>query len=166
MAVKFFSITKTLPDVASVAFRQPMAETHCRLIHGHDLSVTFEVAARTLDARNWVIDYGAFKFIKKWIEDNFDHKYIVPVYDPYARNLAALEDLGIVEVTVVPQFSVERLAQMIGDRFIEYINDPDGRSDEHIAHMKNVRLWRVTVFEGQKNASTAHYDISDIFKEV
>lgn len=159
MTAKFFSVEKFFPDLLSVAFRNYAAEhSHCRLVHGHDLSVRLKFAATTLDARNWVVDYGGLKEIKGYLEDTFDHKYIASMSDPNLSDLQKLEAAGILELQIVEAFSVEKLAEAIGEQIITFF---EIHPDKHIR--ENVRLWEVTIYEGQKNSSTAHFDIGEIF---
>ena len=60
----------------SCAFRQPKAtHSHCSLIHGYSLGFKFTFEADYLDDKNWVYDFGNCKWIKKYLEDNFDINY-------------------------------------------------------------------------------------------
>jgi hypothetical protein len=53
--------TKTYKQLGPVAYRQWRADSHCNLIHGYAMSFHFEFEADTLDARNWVTDFGGLK---------------------------------------------------------------------------------------------------------
>ena len=58
----------------SCAFRQPNAtHSHCSLIHGYSLGFKFVFEADTLDDKNWVYDFGNTKWMKAFLEENFDH---------------------------------------------------------------------------------------------
>ena len=67
----------------SSAFRQWKAQSHCRFVHGYALAVKFEFEAEELDVRNWVVDFGSLKSLRKMLEDTFDHKLLVAEDDPY-----------------------------------------------------------------------------------
>ena len=69
MAKKYFS-TKTYRQIGPVAYRQRRADSHCNLIHGYAMSFHFEFEADTLDARNWVTDFGGLKPLKEKLEEN------------------------------------------------------------------------------------------------
>ena len=56
--------TKTYTHLGPVAYRQWRAESHCNLVHGYALSFHFEFESDTLDARNWVMDFGGLKPLK------------------------------------------------------------------------------------------------------
>ena len=66
----------------SCAFRQWSADSHCNLIHGYSLGFKFVFEAQELDERNWVYDFGNCKWIKAWLEENFDHTLAVDIKDP------------------------------------------------------------------------------------
>lgn len=83
--------TKTWEHVASVAFRQHIADSHCRFLHGYALTIKATFGAQELDARNWVVDFGSLKSFKGWLEENFDHKLVVAEDDPALHELEALQ---------------------------------------------------------------------------
>ncbi len=58
--MKYIS-TKTYNQIAPVAYRQWKADSHCNNIHGYALSFHFEFESDTLDARNWVMDFGGLR---------------------------------------------------------------------------------------------------------
>jgi 6-pyruvoyltetrahydropterin/6-carboxytetrahydropterin synthase len=67
----------------SAVFRQPNAShSHCQLLHGYSLGFKFTFACKTLDDKNWAVDFGGLKPLKKWLEDNFDHKVVLDENDP------------------------------------------------------------------------------------
>ena len=72
--LKKYVSTKTYNQIGPVAYRQWRADSHCNLIHGYALSFYFEFEADTLDARNWVMDYGGLKPLKEKLEEWLDRK--------------------------------------------------------------------------------------------
>ena len=74
----------------SCAFRQALADSHCSLVHGYSLGFRFEFEAFELDEKNWVYDFGNCKWIKQYLEDNFDHKLAVDKNDPNLNDFIAL----------------------------------------------------------------------------
>jgi 6-pyruvoyltetrahydropterin/6-carboxytetrahydropterin synthase len=98
--------TKTYGHSAglSCAFRQWRADSHCRQLHGYALAVRVEFAAGHLDERNWVVDFGALRDFKAWLEETFDHATIVAIDDPeleWFRDGAARGVLRLVEAANV-----------------------------------------------------------------
>lgn len=114
---KFIS-TKTYNQIGPVAYRQWRADSHCNLIHGYALSFHFEFESETLDARNWVVDFGSLKPLKGLLEEWFDHTLLVAEDDPMKNELSRLGELGLAKITMVERTGCEGIA----DWLYEYIN--------------------------------------------
>jgi len=110
--------TKTYKQIGPVAYRQWRADSHCNLIHGYALSFHFEFEADTLDARNWVTDFGGLKPLKHVLEDWFDHTLLVAQDDPMREHLLELGRLKLAKITEVEKTGCEGIA----DFLYEYIN--------------------------------------------
>lgn len=116
--MKFVS-TKTYNQIGPVAYRQWRADSHCNLIHGYALSFHFEFEADTLDARNWVVDFGSLKPLKGLLEDWFDHTLLVAEDDPMKEHLVKLGELGLAKITFVERTGCEGIA----DFLYQYVNE-------------------------------------------
>ena len=131
----------------SVAFRQWKADSHCNLLHGYALAFTFTFEATELDHRNWVVDFGSLKTMKKWLEDTFDHKTLVAEDDPELPMYKELERRKMAKLTILPRLGCEGLADQLY-KFVNGVYIPDywGPSEAE-------RLWcfRVEVRETQSN---------------
>jgi len=110
--------TKTYKQIGPVAYRQWRADSHCNLIHGYALSFHFEFEADTLDAANWVTDFGGLKPLKSVLEDWFDHTLLVAQDDPMREHLLELGRLKLAKITEVEKTGCEG----ISDFLYEYIN--------------------------------------------
>lgn len=97
----------------SCAFRQWMAKSHCRFVHGYAISVKLLFQAESLDEYNWVMDFGGLKEVKEWLQNKFDHKLIVASDDPLKEKFHELQALGGAEVVVVDRVGCESFAEMI-----------------------------------------------------
>ena len=96
----------------SAVFRQPNADhSHCHLLHGYSLQFKFTFECRELDEKNWAVDFGGLKPLKKWLEDNFDHKTAIDRDDPYLYKFAELENMGLCEVVVMDGVGAEKFAE-------------------------------------------------------
>jgi len=150
-----FQSTKVF-DGFSCVFRQWRAEgTHCRFLHGYALSfrVWFE---GELDERNWVWDFGHAKRSKYMIDDMnpkvwmdymFDHTTIIAEDDPGLGGFKTMNDLGIIQLRIVPAVGAEQFAKYIFDKLTPWVeSDSEGR----------VKIVRVEVREHEKN--TAIYE--------
>lgn len=98
----------------SCAFRQWRAvHSHCSKIHGYALAVHLVFGANELDNRNWVMDFGGLKEIKKVIMDMFDHKLVVARDDPKLSMFQEMHAAGIADVVILPHVGCERFAEHI-----------------------------------------------------
>ena len=76
----------------SAVFRQPNADhSHCHLLHGYSLQLKFTFGCDELDNKNWAVDFGGLKPLKKWLEDHFDHKTALDINDPHLEKFRELE---------------------------------------------------------------------------
>ena len=112
MGKKYIS-TKTYKQIGPVCYRQWRADSHCNLIHGYALSFHFEFESDTLDARNWVMDFGGLRPLKDSLEDWFDHTLLVAQDDPHREALLNLGKLGIAKITEVEQTGCEGIADFL-----------------------------------------------------
>lgn len=116
--MKYYS-TKEYKQIGPVAYRQWRADSHCNLIHGYALSFRFFFEADTLDARNWVMDYGGLRPLKGLLEDWFDHRLLVAEDDPELEFFREIEKRGLAKLTIVERTGCEGLA----DWLIRYVNE-------------------------------------------
>lgn len=62
----------------------------CRHLHGHNGRVEIEIAGEKLDERGMVVDFGEIKSVmKRWIDENLDHRMILRKDDPALPSLRA-----------------------------------------------------------------------------
>lgn len=129
----------------SSAFRQWRAESHCRYLHGYALSVRFEFEADELDRQNFVVDFGALKSLKGWLEQNFDHKTLVAVDDPELARFRDLHAAGLIQMVVVPATGCEKFAEHIYQNARVWLREN--------GYAPRVRLSRVEVREHGANSA-------------
>lgn len=102
----------------SIAYRQHLADSHCRFLHGYSLAFEFEFESTHLDVRNWVCDFGGFKTLKHFLDDNFDHTLLVSQDDPQLAFIKDLDVRGLAQVREVEKTGCEGLAEYL----FEYMN--------------------------------------------
>lgn len=110
----------------SAVFRQPLAHSHCKFLHGYSLQFKFIFGCEELDERNWVVDFGGLKPLKKWLEDSFDHKVVVDREDPMLYKLTELESCGLAELTLFDGVGVEKFAEhahKFADKLVREMTD-------------------------------------------
>lgn len=129
----------------SCAFRQWRAEdSHCRFIHGYSLKVRIEFKAFRLNDKNWVVDFGGMKEIKKWLKETFDHKLLVAKDDPKIKTIKSLEAEGLAQVVEVDAVGCEAFAFMIFQHVEDWL-DASGEGGR-------VRVHQVEVSEHEGNS--------------
>lgn len=78
-------------------------ENKCGHPHGHNYRIHFTVAAaRGLDRIGRVLDFSVIgELLCEWLEENWDHKFLVFCQDPLAGVLASIDPEG----TVITDFN-------------------------------------------------------------
>lgn len=84
-------------------------ESKCAHLHGHNyrFHLTVESDGTTpgdgLDGLGRVLDFGVIKQrLCMWLEDNWDHKFLVWMEDPFAKTLQEIDPFGVVRVPFNP----------------------------------------------------------------
>lgn len=72
-------------------------ESKCANLHGHNGRVTFFCEADELDSVGRVIDFSVIKEkLCMWVEENWDHNFLVWEKDPMADTLQLLDQTVVV----------------------------------------------------------------------
>ena len=87
--------------------RQWKAESHCRFVHGYSRSFYFEFEATELTKKGWVVDFGGLKEIKEWLNQMFDHTFLVSQDDPAMEDFKKLDQAGVIQLRVMPNPGME-----------------------------------------------------------
>lgn len=81
-------------------------ESKCAHLHGHNYTVQFSCESETelpLDAIGRVIDFSVIKErLCNWLENNWDHKFLVWERDPLGAYLLEIDAQGVVRVPFNP----------------------------------------------------------------
>ena len=97
----------------SCCFRQWRADSHCNKLHGYSLGFRFTFEAAELDERNWVYDFGGCKWIKEYLQDEFDHKLVVAKDDPHLERILHTVYTDIAVVKVMDDVGCEKFAEKV-----------------------------------------------------
>ena len=128
-------------------FRQPNAgHSHCHLLHGYSLAFRFTFGCDQLDNKNWAVDFGSLKPLKKWLEDHFDHKTAVDINDPHLDKLKELEKHDLAEIVEFDGVGAEMFAKHAFDF-----------ADKLIREQTNNRCYVVEVECMEHGANSAIY---------
>jgi len=122
----------------STAFRQHLADSHCRFIHGYALKfkVWFE---GDLDHRNWVVDFGCFKRngVKDWMKEQFDHTTVVAKDDPELQVFEDLNSKGLIQLRVMDDVGCEKFAEFV----FKYLNEKIFEETNGRVNVHKVQCW-------------------------
>jgi len=94
------------------AHRQHRHAGHCALVHGHNWSFRFTFGAREVDPNGFVIDFGQVKFIRAWLDEQFDHACVFNRDDPLREVIVAAAPAAY-KVRLVESCSCEGLAEYV-----------------------------------------------------
>lgn len=116
-------------------------EGKCQFLHGHNYRIHFTCESNELDKVGRVIDFSVIKAkLCMWIENNWDHKFLVYVHDPLVPKLREI-DRTVVVVSFNP--TAENMAKWLVEEA-----GPD------LLHGTGVRLTKVVVEETAKCSAT------------
>lgn len=131
----------------AVAYRQWRADSHCNKLHGYALGFHFEFEADTLDARNWVVDFGSLKSLKAKLDEWFDHTCLVALDDPEYATFQMLHDKHLIKMVAVDRTGCEGLAEWLYQYIDEIWMPENGYADR-------CRIVKVEVRETPSNSAS------------
>ena len=128
----------------SCAHRRWRHSGHCAHVHGYDRSVTIWFGAHERDENGFIMDFGALKPIRAWLEDHFDHTLLIDDDDPLASQFEDLDRLGACKLVRFDDVGMEGSARFI----FRYV-------DPWIEAHTNGRVYvhSVEVAENEKNSA-------------
>ena len=89
-------------------------ENRCNFAHGHNYRITFTVEAEALDSIGRVMDFSVIKSkLCMWLEDNWDHKFLLWEQDPWVDSMRQMDPNGLVVVPFNP--TAENMGQYLID---------------------------------------------------
>lgn len=152
MPTELYTSTKTYcHDVGlSACFRQWRADSHCAKLHGYALEIKLVFAANSLDARNWVVDFGGLKPLKQILEGLFDHKCLVAQDDPQIKWFLDAANIGLLDLVIVPSTGCETFARIVFERTQKWLEE-NGYTP---------RCWLVCAEVKEHGANSAIYGVT------
>jgi 6-pyruvoyltetrahydropterin/6-carboxytetrahydropterin synthase len=93
-------------------------EGKCSHLHGHNYRVHFDCEADQLDDIGRIIDFSVIKLkLCMWIEDKYDHRFLVWSQDPISSDLLRLDPT----VAIVPYNpTAENIAKYLAETVSPY----------------------------------------------
>lgn len=137
-------------------------ESKCSHMHGHNYRVWFELEmaankqgeVASVDNIGRVMDFSIIKEILcMWLEDNWDHKFLVWEQDPWAKTLPEMDPHGVVIVDFNP--TAENMAQYL----VEEIGPMLLELPEVVAKYGTTCIVRCTIEETRKCHATYKLDL-------
>ena len=125
--------------------RQWRDKGHCSYVHGYGRYVRLTFEAIELDERGWVMDFGDLRDVKKWIEDEWDHRTLIAADDPVIPELKALEKVGGINLNILPKGylpGIEESCRYLYDKLNPMIQRKTNN---------RVEITRVEIWETEKN---------------
>lgn len=118
-------------------------ESKCAHLHGHNYRIHFYCEAPQLDDIGRVIDFSDIKtFLCNWLEDHWDHKFLIWDKDPWSKVLKETDPEGTVIVDFNP--TAENMASYLL---------------HHVGPMRlqqsDVSLYKVVIEETRKCSASA-----------
>ena len=135
-------------DGYTVTFRQPKAtHSHCNQLHGYSIQTDVEFKSRSLDALNWVVDFGGLKPFKNYLKENFDHTTAIAENDPHLDIFRDLDDKQVIDLRVFPAVGMEAFSRMffLKIKYMlesgEFIRNADMKIRETPVYVTKVTVW-------------------------
>lgn len=124
----------------STGHRQWRHNGHCAFVHGYGRIVEIVFGAEELDARGWVVDFGDLRDVKKWLEEEWDHRVLLAYDDPLLEEFKALDEKGGIDINILPPEygpGIEQSCKYVFDNVDEIINE---KTHER-CWVESVRIW-------------------------
>lgn len=99
MVGTFYS-TKRIGPI-STGHRQWRDDGHCKWAHGYGRYVKLTFGCHSLDDKMWCMDFGGLKWVKQWLEEQWDHRMLIASDDPLLPEWYELHDKGGININVM-----------------------------------------------------------------
>lgn len=129
--------------------RQWKAGSHCRFVHGYSRDFYFEFCAKERTKEGYVVDFGGLKKVKAWLDEMFDHTFLVSQDDPFMETFKELDKKEVIQLRVLPNVGMEETAKYVYEHVNPMINA-----------LTNGRAW-ITLIEVRENEKNSAFYIPD-----
>jgi len=130
-------LTATRYHDISAGHRVYQHDSKCKHLHGHNYRIHFTLEAD--ESENMVLDFGIIKkLFCEWLEEYWDHKFLIYELDPWGERLRFLDPNGLVEVPFNP--TAENMAKYLLQEIAPML----------LTNCPGVRMKRIVVDETRK----------------
>ena len=112
MSADFFRSTKTFRNLPC-AHRRWRHPGHCAQVHGYSREFKLVFRCTERDATGFVMDFGALKPVKAFLEEHFDHPLLLDEDDPLLPRFRELESQGACRLVTLPDVGMEGSAEFV-----------------------------------------------------
>lgn len=161
MATMTYKVRKRLGPYSTV-HRNHRARSHCRFLHGYGRCVEITLGAKKLDRHGWVYDFGGFGPVRRWLDEQWDHKVVLVDDDPELEAFKLLHERGLMDLVVIPARydGLEGQALRVYDWIAQWlVMQGDCRA-------RDVRVESVQVFEHEANSAIVTKEESILQEET
>ena len=136
-----FSSSKKIGPI-STGHRQWKDDGHCQFVHGYGRYVEFTFSCEERDERGWVMDFGDLKDVKKWLEEQWDHRLLLASDDPLLDEFRKIDELGgcninVMDVTKGYGPGIEQSCKFVYD----HVNPMILEATDNKAWLEKVEVW-------------------------
>ena len=123
---------------------EEIAKAHCKFVHGYSREFYFEFEASSLTKEHYVMDFGDLKDVKKWLEYQFDHTFLICADDPHLAEFQRLDEMDLIQLRILPNVSMEGTAKFVYEHVSKMVEKKtQGR----------VKIIKLEVRENEKNSA-------------
>lgn len=132
----------------SVGHRVHEHASKCAHLHGHNYRIHFTLSIKSMGSDGMVLDFGIIKrLFCNWLEENWDHRFLVSGEDPWAYQLKDIDStVCVVPFTPTAENMAWYLCSFVGPDLLKKELPPE--------KLENVKLERVVVEETRKCSAT------------
>ncbi|MEE2755632.1 MAG: 6-carboxytetrahydropterin synthase [Myxococcota bacterium] len=117
---------------------------HCAHIHGYSREFIAWFACEQRTENGFVMDFGALKPVKAWLDDHFDHTLLLDDDDPLLPEFRQLAEKGACKLVTFADVGMEGTAEFVFNWL-----------DSWVKNVTQDRVWLVSleVRENDKNSA-------------
>ena len=76
----------------------------CKHLHGHSYTIKVNLTSDQLDNSSMVTDFKNLNFMKKFVDENLDHKFMLDINDPHFERITGFDPTFVASVAGFENF--------------------------------------------------------------